>query len=94
LTVSDCSIKILGMSTKPTKPSHAALAQKNPLLLEILQEAERHGLTQKALATGTEMAPESLSRMVRTGRMEYTTLSRLANFVGLSLFVRPIQKLA
>jgi transcriptional regulator with XRE-family HTH domain len=69
------------------KPSHTALQQSNPLLLEILIEAQKHGLTQKQLATNADMAPESLSRIVKTGRMEYVTLAKLANAVGLSLFI-------
>jgi transcriptional regulator with XRE-family HTH domain len=58
----------------------------HPLLLSILAAAEAKGLTQKTIAERAEMAPESLSRIIRTGRMELVTIEKLANTVGLQLF--------
>jgi DNA-binding phage protein len=63
-------------------------AQAHPLLKDILEEAHKLGLNQKTIAQKAEMAPESLSRIIRTGKMELGTLERLAQAVGLSLFTR------
>ena len=63
-------------------------ANAHPLLKDILEEAHKMGLNQRAIAEKAEMAPESLSRIIRTGKMELGTLERLAQAVGLSLFTR------
>lgn len=66
----------------------------HPLLREILEEANRQGFNQKSVAQKAEMAPESLSRIIRTGKMELSTLEKLANTVGmkLSTSIQPIQQ--
>lgn len=58
----------------------------HPLLKDILAAAEQKGFSQKTVAEKADMAPESLSRIIRTGRMELSTLEKLADTVGLSLF--------
>lgn len=60
----------------------------HPLVSAILTEAKRKGMTQKAVAEKAEMAPESLSRIIRTGNMELKTLERLMQAVGLGIQVQ------
>lgn len=58
----------------------------DPLLRSILDAAKAKGLNQKTVAERSDMAPESLSRIIRTGRMELGTIRKLAETVGLELF--------
>lgn len=63
--------------------------EAHPLIKSILDAAERQGLTQIAVAQRAQMAPESFSRVIRTGRMELGTLERLMAAVGLRLRTSP-----
>lgn len=65
-----------------------------PLLAEILDAAQRRGLTQAQLAAQAGIAVETLSRLKKADDLRLSSLARLAAVVGLKLALAPDDDLA
>lgn len=59
------------------------------LLDQILREAKTHGMTQRELCQAAGIAPETLSRIRRSGATSYATLHALAACVDLRPALEP-----
>ncbi len=60
------------------------------LLSEIIEHANRHGVSQKQLATRAGIAEGSLSRAKRKGSLSSNTLEQLAKEAGVKLVAIPL----
>ena len=65
-----------------------------PLLAEILDAAQRRGLTQAQLAAQAGIAVETLSRLKKADDLRLSSLARLAAVVGLKVALAPDDDLA
>jgi DNA-binding Xre family transcriptional regulator len=59
------------------------------ILTEILVRSSAQGLSNAELARRADIAPESLSRLKKTGRADFGTIFKLAEIVDFDIIVRP-----
>jgi DNA-binding phage protein len=67
----------------------AAELDDHSLIDDILREAERKSLSQKALAARAELSEEALSRMKKRGSARLSAVLRLARAAGVRVVVLP-----
>lgn len=72
----------------------AQLGAAQHLLAGVLDAAKQSGYTQAELADAAGIAPETLSRLKRSGDVRVGSLQRLAEAVGLRLALVPDDDLA
>lgn len=59
------------------------------LLEQIIAEGKKQGLEQQDIASRAGISPETLSRAKKAADIQFSTLSRLANAVGLRVTLVP-----